>query len=132
MDRTPHLLCAALASTALGLGACASGESQLEKFTRGINPVDGAAVLGVAWLASEYARPWDEQVLEQGAGRYRIEVARMAWSDVGEGDFGRRFKALGARACGGYRLLSYSERLEPAQFAGVRRIAEGVIECQLP
>lgn len=114
----------------LCLCACASGESNLEKLFKGIHPADALAVAGAVWLAHEYAQPWSERVVDQGAGRFRVEVARAAWSGGGEGDFGRRFGAIGERTCGSFRVLSYRERFEPEQFAGARRIGEGVIECQ--
>ena len=121
-----RLLCMTLA---LGLGACASGESNLEKFAAGIHAADGAAVVGSVWLVDRAERDWSERVVPQGEGRYRVAVARGPFSGMGEGDFARRFRAASERTCAGYRMLSYDERYEPAGLAGASRVAEGLIQC---
>ncbi len=122
---------------AAGLAACASGTSRIENIFNNVKPLD-ALTIGVAGAlalkGAEMDAGWSTSTQDSGAGRYRISVVRMAGMGSGEGEFNSRFagearRIAAERACAGYRIVAYEERIE-SRILGSSRIAEGEIECR--
>ena len=117
-----------LVSVALGTAILVGCATTNETYALGAVVIVGALV-----LSQKPDAGWDATASEEGKGRFRIEIRRVAWTGSGEGDFVRRFdreaqRLAGEHGCSAFRVLAYQERHEPA-LAGSSKVAEGTIEC---
>ena len=134
MSAFPILRVVAATWIVLTAAGCGSGMGHVESLLREIHPGDAVAAAGVLLLTNIPDVGWTTRVAEQGGSRYRIAIEREVWSGAGDGEFNRRFGEAArhvaeTRQCGAYLVLAYAERYEGA-LLGVKRIAEGLVECR--
>lgn len=120
------------------LTGCETGTGKLQSYFDQVNQTDALVFVGAVVGAVMYsnANPdfaWKASVTEAGTGRYRISIARAAWTGTGEGEFSGRFgreaeKVAAEHSCKRFKVLSYNERYQ-SQNLGSQKVGEGVIQC---